>query len=164
MSRGHIQGYDSNAAQFARMGDPWVTERDRHDLGNFPENRKVRRQNRQVRPCDRPYPEPRSIGRPPTPEEERAARQRAMLAHVGRLRKQLRGDDVREVAGYRPVEPPVVTVKPLADKPVSEWAHEKIAGDLARLAHETRRARIEAKVKLGDLKAAAELELGVLAL
>lgn len=29
MSRAHVQGYDSNPAQFERMGNPWLTERER---------------------------------------------------------------------------------------------------------------------------------------
>jgi hypothetical protein len=44
MSRAHVQGYDSNAEQFARMGNPWVTERERAEFSA--PNKKERRQNR----------------------------------------------------------------------------------------------------------------------
>jgi hypothetical protein len=44
MSRAHVQGYDSNAAQFERMGNPWVSERERQEFSA--PSRKEARQNR----------------------------------------------------------------------------------------------------------------------
>lgn len=163
MSRGHVQGYDSNAGQFERMGNPWVTNRDRQELGNFPISRKAQRQNRQVRPCDRPYCERKAEARALTPEEQRAKRQREMLLHVLRLTKQARGGETREVAGYRPVEPPAKVIRPSREKPISEWDHEKIAGDLARLQREHERALAEARSD-EPMLAHARRELGSIAL
>lgn len=42
MSRGHVQGYDSNAGQFERMGNPWT--------GEASPKRKVRK-IRRFKPC-----------------------------------------------------------------------------------------------------------------
>lgn len=163
MSRGHVQGYDSNAAQFERMGDPWVTNRDRQELGNFPISRKVQRQNRQVRPCDRPYSDRKREARDLTPEEQRAKRHREALTHILRLTKQARGGETREVAGYRPVEPPAKVIRPAREKPISEWDHEKIAGDIARMDREHERALSQAR-GVEPVLGRARRELGSIAL
>jgi hypothetical protein len=47
MPRAHVQGYDSNAAQFERMGNPWVSERERAEFSA--PNKKEARQNRNPR-------------------------------------------------------------------------------------------------------------------
>jgi hypothetical protein len=57
MSRAHVQGFDSNAAQFERMGNPWVSERDRCEFSA--PNKKERRQNRNgAKPILGNFPEP----------------------------------------------------------------------------------------------------------
>jgi hypothetical protein len=160
MSRGHVQGYDSNAAQFARMGNPWITAREQQELGEARGSRGQMRRNRKPRPCSLPYAEVKSIARALTPEEEKAKQQREMLNHVLRLGKALRGSPVRETTGYPVKERPVATVRPAALEELGEWNRDRIEGEIARLERCATAARIAAKEKLGDYRAAAELALG----
>lgn len=49
MSRGHVQGFDSNAEQFARMGNPWVGEPVLRKAGN-------KRGRKYPKPCRPGFP------------------------------------------------------------------------------------------------------------
>jgi hypothetical protein len=162
MSRAHVQGFDSNPAQFERMGNPWITPREQQELGE--PNRRARKENKRLRPCQLEYREIKRIAREPTPEEAKRKAQRDTLWQIRRLDKALRLEEDRVAAVPPPPEPPVVVIRPVQDKPLSEFDPRRIAGDLQRLEREQRRARIQAKRDLGDWKAAAELELGAIAL
>jgi hypothetical protein len=67
MSRAHVQGFDSNAAQFERMGNPWVSERDRCEF-----SAPSKRERRQNRNGAKPKVD---LGNFPKPRPERASRE-----------------------------------------------------------------------------------------
>lgn len=153
MSRAHIFGFDTNPAQFARMGNPWVTKREQQELGNSPNNRKEVRANRRPRPCDLPYPEIERIARQLTPEEEQARRVRANLQLIRNLSRQARGQEVRETTGFKPKLPIVSTIRPAreAELTVEQRAKREIqrAEVALRCDHATRedeRARLKAVI------------------
>jgi hypothetical protein len=162
MSRAHVQGFDSNPAQFERMGNPWLTPREQQELGE--PNRRARKENKRLRPCQLEYREIKRIAREPTSEELQRKAHREMLWQIRRLDKAAKLQEDLVAAMPPPPEPPVKHFVPVRAAPLAEFDPRRIAGDLKRLEREQRRARIQAKRDLGDWKAAAELELGAIAL
>lgn len=151
MSRAHILGFDSNPAQFARMGNPWVTPREQQELGNSPVSRKDRRGNRRPRPCQLARPDVERIARALTPEEEKAREQRAMLAHVLRLGKSLREEPVLETTGYNRRKVGVTVIKPAASE---MWNPDVIHAECDRLARAAETARAELQQRRDALEQA----------
>ena len=141
MSRAHIQGYDSNPAQFARMGDPWVTRREQQELGSAPVSKGQMRANRKARPFNPNYRDVERQARPLTAEEEQARKVRANLALIRRLDRQARSQPVREVAGFKPKPPIVNLVKPARNAELTLEQRRK---------REAQRAEVEARCERAD--------------
>lgn len=150
----HARTIDSNAAQFERRGDAWIAPRDQQELRNSPVSRGQMRRNRQIKPCQRTYATPTPTGRTLTPEEQKAQAQRAMLAHVTRLGKAMRGAEIREVTGYQPKRVEAV-IKPAAEAELSEWHPSRIEHQRLRLAREAEQVRADAD----RVKAAMEADV-----
>lgn len=143
MSRAHVQGYDSNPAQFERMGNPWMTQREAQELGNSPISKGKRKQNRKPRPCDLPYPKMREIARELTAEEKLAKQQRENLLLIRRLSKQARSQEIRETTEFPPKRPIVQAYMPPRDEELNPWDREAIASREAKLQRAAAKAREE---------------------
>lgn len=141
---------DSNAAQFERQGNPWHGERV-----------KVGRRKRRVPTC-RP-------GLPRVPERQSRTESEAFLdvqckRAIDALVKAASGNSRTAKALETRARPIVAKVRPPRDAELSQWDGTRIESEIARLERQAKQARIEAKVKLGDIRAAALAELEALAL
>lgn len=131
MSRAHIQGFDSNAAQFDRMGNPWMTSREQQELGD--PNRKARRENRRSRPFDPNFRDPPVSRRALTEAEQQAESVRhAMRDVVSRLRAS-RGDFDRTHPTYEPRHVAPHVIRPLNNDELNPWDTRAIEATRVKL-------------------------------
>lgn len=142
MSRAHVFGFDTNAAQFDRMGNPWVSERDRAEFSA--PNRKQTRENLRSR----------LLGNFPDPERRPERSSRADSPAMARIVKSGKfinafkacADGSRTVLAIDPpAEPPVVRIAPQASRELNPWDVDQIEHQRERLAREHQQAVAEAK-------------------
>ena len=151
-----MKGYspvDTNAAQFARLGNPWVSERDRAEFSA--PNRKQTRENRRTKTGEFPtFRDPPREGRELTPAEQLAEQQRKNFLHLSRMGKARRGQDVREVRGYEPKRV-VERVLPKCNAELDAFHPERLAAESRKLeaAHRKAVADVQA-AKLTAMQAA----------
>lgn len=158
MSRAHVHGFDTNSAQFERLGNPWVTPREQQELGNSPVSRKTAKQNKRPAKTYNPdYRDAPRVGRELTEREQLEVKQRDMMLHVLRLGKARRGEPVREVKGY---EPRNLAPAVKREEELSEFHPQRIADECARLARRAaaeKRAAEQVKIdQLGEALAKFE--------
>lgn len=156
---GHVRGFDSNSAQFERIGNPWVSERDRAEFSA--PSKKERRQNRNGA-------KPRvTLGNFPKSEHRREdcagfQQIKRSASFINEFKSHLPGG-TREVVGRTPAPTPIVqTVRHPANTELSRWGHferqvtrakqrGEVAERLARIAVEDEKAKL--KHQLAVIKA-----------
>lgn len=105
---------DSNADQFARMGNPWVSERDRLAMPVKGPSRRIKRHMPKLATAKPEFREEGYVRRALTAEEERRQKHLANLAVVRRLAKRSHFIERIEPASATP------QVHPTAPPPLAE--------------------------------------------
>jgi hypothetical protein len=155
MSRAHTQGFDSNAGQFSRMGNPWDGEPVLKTQA-----RKARRKAG-IAPCRSGLPR---LGERDSRNDSEAFEDLKCRRRIAAMVAAASGNSRCHVA--KPVEKPrpAPFIRPDARTELEPFHPERLQSEISRLEREATKARIEAKLALGNVKAAAEIELGSLAL
>ena len=157
MSRAHIHGYDTNAAQFERMGNPWHGE---------PMTRSARKKwARKYRPC--------RAGLPRRPERSSRDESEAMLdlqckQRIRQLVEAARGTSRTVAATEPPKSPMLAKIEHPARTELTRWQAferqvtrlQQRGAVLARLAEGMERNRLrDEKARLKAIIKAAEARL-----
>jgi hypothetical protein len=145
MSRAHVQGYDTNAAQFERMGNPWVSERERCEFSA--PNKRERRQNRNPKKAE-------DLGNFPKPDYDRAASpafadMRCGNHFLAMFKAGLPGG-TRTVVGVKAAEPGFVEVH----RPMRNAEPPRLTSAQLELRRE-QRAQVQARLEAGEAAYAA---------
>jgi hypothetical protein len=127
----------SNADQFALMGNPWITERDRAEMPTY-SGRKIKRHTPRYAEAKPEFRDEVRVRRELTAAE--AARAKA-LANLARVRSALRQLDPAPLVT---VVPPKASVMLKAAPKLDPLSSEAIAAERDRLARATAAARAEA--------------------
>lgn len=144
---------DSNAAQFERLGHPWVTERDRREMPVHGPSKKIKRAGPKMATEKAPFAEPGTGRRPLTEAEIRANKHRETLQQIRRLARDTTFFNHIAPAADRPVVDP---------NTIPQSAEERAAGEARRLeAIEARKADVLAKeAARGKARTEARLAAG----
>jgi hypothetical protein len=135
VSRAHVAGFDTNADQFARMGNPWITEHDRREMPTETPPRPIPAMEIRVRAVPRtPKVRTETIG---------FAEVRRRAEFLKAFKSGLPGGTISIAPSRDAPEPAVLRISPGAEARLEPLSSEALARDQAALAARAAAARAE---------------------